>query len=371
MSRNYSKRSPTNARKLVKALLDVLYEKEGLTEMSYMVRIEWVSHNQVRISGASRSKYRGTRINYLAKLVEEAGYTLNYGHRGKGTSAASEIRDAIDYLKRQADPFEVDSNYGILREAKQESVGKGYRVFYLRLLNREASFEENYKWFQSQQKRYSIGEPGFLPPAEVTRERSKRQENSSRQRNNYQDWGDAPELKLFVGRLDELSKLKKWILKDCCRVVEILGFGGIGKTSVSLKLTKGGIGKTDLSLKLAHSIEEEFTHIVWRSVRGAPPLTHLLTEWLISLSNFDEATQIPTTVEGKIKSLLTELQRKRCLLILDNVETILRARAGESQYREGYEDYGRLFNLIINSRHQSCLLITSREKLHVLKESIP
>ncbi|MEM8804736.1 MAG: hypothetical protein AAGF01_01640 [Cyanobacteria bacterium P01_G01_bin.38] len=372
MPRNYSKRSPSNARKLVKALLDALYEKEGLLQVAKKVKVEWATHNQVRISSSSGSKQRGTRIEYLAELVKEAGYTLNYGLRGKGTSDTSEIRDAIDYLKRQTDPFERDSGCGILREAKQESIGKGYRVFYLRLLNREASFEDNFKWFQLQQRVYSEkGTEQLSITATVLKEEKQHREHNIEKRDNYQDWGDAPELKNFVGRGSELSELRRWILKDRCRIVGILGFGGIGKTSVSLKLAKGGIGKTDLSLKLAHSIEEEFTHIVWRSVRGAPPLTYLLTEWLISLSTDDGVAYIPPTVDEKIKTLLAELQKKRCLLILDNVETILKARVGESQYRAGYENYGRLFNLISSSRHQSCLLMTSREKPHILDKSTP
>jgi hypothetical protein len=44
-----------------------------------------------------------------------------------------------------------------------------------------------------------------------------------------QDWGEAPETMNFVGRADELALLRGWVVAERCRVVAVLGFGGIGK----------------------------------------------------------------------------------------------------------------------------------------------
>lgn len=55
------------------------------------------------------------------------------------------------------------------------------------------------------------------------------------------------------------------------------------------------------------------------------------------------------------------LRSCRCLLILDNAETILSARQ-TGQYRADYEGYGQLFKEIGEESHRSCLLLTSREK---------
>ena len=44
-----------------------------------------------------------------------------------------------------------------------------------------------------------------------------------------QDWGEAPETLGFVGRADELALLRRWVLDEHCRLVAILGMGGIGK----------------------------------------------------------------------------------------------------------------------------------------------
>ena len=69
-------------------------------------------------------------------------------------------------------------------------------------------------------------------------------------------WGEAPDIPAFFGRETELKTLKEWIIKDRCRLIAIIGIGGICKTAVSIKLGKGGIGKTDLSLHLAQNIQD-------------------------------------------------------------------------------------------------------------------
>jgi WD40 repeat protein len=56
------------------------------------------------------------------------------------------------------------------------------------------------------------------------------------------------------------------------------------------------------------------------------------------------------------------LRRYRCLVVLDNVESILQKGQVAGQYQEGYEEYGQLLQLIGEGKHQSCLLLTSREK---------
>src|SRR5258708_9790230 len=57
------------------------------------------------------------------------------------------------------------------------------------------------------------------------------------------------------------------------------------------------------------------------------------------------------------------LRASRCLLVLDNLETLLASGDREGSYLPGYEDYGRLIGRLAESAHQSCVLLTSREKL--------
>ncbi|NEQ42294.1 MAG: hypothetical protein F6K00_01530 [Leptolyngbya sp. SIOISBB] len=155
------------------------------------------------------------------------------------------------------------------------------------------------------------------------------------------DWGEAPDVSIFHGRTEELATLETWLQSDRCRLVGILGMGGIGKSA--------------LSVKLAQQLQGEFDAVVWRSLRNAPPLDSLLQDLVLFLSDQTDSEATPNRLRHW-------LQASRCLVILDNVETILQASNRAGQYRVGYERYGDLFRLLGEAPHQSCVLITSREK---------
>jgi WD40 repeat protein len=156
------------------------------------------------------------------------------------------------------------------------------------------------------------------------------------------DWGEAPDVSVFFGRTLELNRLEEWIVKDRCRLVAILGMGGIGKTALSVKVTQ--------------KIQEQFEYVIWRSLRNALPLEEFLAS-LICL--FSDAQQ---TVTDKITQLINCLRNHRTLLVFDNTETILQGGERAGYYREGYEGYGELLRRVGEEPHQSCLLLTSREK---------
>jgi WD40 repeat protein len=171
------------------------------------------------------------------------------------------------------------------------------------------------------------------------------------------DWGEAPEVPIFHGRQQELTTLETWVLDEGCQLIAVIGFAGIGKT----RLVRGGIGKTDISLQFARRVRGEFEYLIWRRLLNAPPLSVLLTD-LIEFISENQATEFATTTDGLVTQLLGYLQQKRCLLILDNVESILDSGKSAGSYRPGYEGYGEFLTRIGTSKHQSCLLLTSRIK---------
>ncbi|NUN66816.1 hypothetical protein HCU40_19140 (plasmid) [Pseudanabaena biceps] len=162
------------------------------------------------------------------------------------------------------------------------------------------------------------------------------------------DWVSSIDISTFCGRNEELMRLKQWVLEEHCRLVLLLGIGGIGKST--------------LAAKLVQQIQSEFEVVVWRSLQNAPPFEEWLDNVLpILLRAQGEDIALPSSLDGKLLKLMEGLRSCRCLLILDNAETIL--SAGQiGQYRAGYEKYGQLFKNIGEASHQSCLLLTSREK---------
>lgn len=170
--------------------------------------------------------------------------------------------------------------------------------------------------------------------------------------NCHQDWGEAIDISVFYNRTIELATLKQWIVDDYCRLVALLGMGGIGKTA--------------LSVKLGEQIQDEFDYLIWRSLRNAPSIQDLLANLLQFLSRQQE-THLQETVDEQLSRLIAYLRTSRCLLILDNAEFILQS-GNTGCYRSGYEGYSHLLKLIGETYHNSCLLITSRE---FPKELIP
>ncbi len=161
-----------------------------------------------------------------------------------------------------------------------------------------------------------------------------------------QDWGEAIDVSIFYGRTTELTTLSKWIVEDRCRLVSVVGMGGIGKTA--------------LSIKLAEQVQEQFEYLVWRSLRNTPLIEDILTDLLQVLS--DQQATLPKDLEAHVTQLIQHLRDSRCLIVLDNAETILRAGDSTGHYREGYEAYGEVLKRVGEAFHQSCCVLVSREK---------
>jgi len=163
----------------------------------------------------------------------------------------------------------------------------------------------------------------------------------------YWKWGEVVDTSVCYGRTAELAALKQWIVQDCCRLVTILGMGGIGKTT--------------LAARAVEEVQDEFKFLIWRSLRNAPPVTEFVKEMILFFSNQQEVDPL-RTLESQIACLMENLRHHRCLLVLDNGESILRSGERAGRYRPGYEPYGQLLRRIADERHQSCLILTSREK---------
>ncbi|MEG4458256.1 NB-ARC domain-containing protein [Microcoleus sp. N9_A1] len=199
---------------------------------------------------------------------------------------------------------------------------------------------------------------------------------------NRTEWGLAVDTSIFYGRTTELANLEQWILHENCRLVTILGMGGIGKTALASKLTD--------------MIKHQFECLIWLNLSHAPLLADTLVNLIeflsdqppndlnklqlitqdkkifqaaisqleISLDHLIASTNgiEPTIIADGIQRLIQCLQKRRCLIILDEWEAIFSTEQLTGNYREGYQVYGEFLKQVGKSQHQSCLLLTSCEK---------
>ena len=170
------------------------------------------------------------------------------------------------------------------------------------------------------------------------------------------DLGDAVDISNFYGRIQELATLSQWLGTERCQLVGLLGIGGIGKTALSVKLTK--------------HLQANYDAVVWRSLRHGPPIENLLVDLLQSLA---PGTATNHQWQTLLSQLMAHLRQYRCLLVLDNWETLLASGAGSAhvhagQHKPEYEGYCELLRSLGETPHQSCLILTSREKPATLAE---
>ncbi|MCU0541626.1 MAG: NB-ARC domain-containing protein [Oscillatoriaceae cyanobacterium Prado104] len=153
------------------------------------------------------------------------------------------------------------------------------------------------------------------------------------------DLSDAPQILTFYDRTPELSTLKQWILDDRTHLITILGLTGSGKSAIALQLIQ--------------QIQSEFDCIIWRSLRNSPNLPALQTDLIKFLSDRQQ-TELPSIIEY--------LRSYRCLIILDDIQTIFSSGQLAGNYKPNYENYGAFFKQIAESCHNSCLILLGWEK---------
>lgn len=162
------------------------------------------------------------------------------------------------------------------------------------------------------------------------------------------NWDDTIDVSNFYGRTAELATLKKWLVEDRCRLITIYGMGGIGKTT--------------LSVSLVEQIKNRFEYVLFISLKKPPLLEKVLTDITQFLSDKQMSeTKLSNSIKGSFSELFNYLRSHRCLIVLDEVETVMQAGVCSGYYQERYKNYSQLIRYMGEVSHQSCFLLITRE----------
>lgn len=161
------------------------------------------------------------------------------------------------------------------------------------------------------------------------------------------NWDQMPDVPFLYGRQVELDQLKQWMLGSAaCRFVSIIGPAGMGKTS--------------LAITLAKAVQNQFDGVIWQSLRHQPALDNVLGQWLKRLP--EDVTAHSDTWYDQLSALMRYLRDHRCLVVIDNLESILSSGSLVSTYEPCHGNYCELLKRLGEQPHQSCIVVTSRER---------
>lgn len=157
----------------------------------------------------------------------------------------------------------------------------------------------------------------------------------------------APNLENWCGRAAEINQLGQWLSNPQVDTIGIQGLGGAGKSSLAAYIYRTAQG---------------FAAKFWADVSQQPYFTAFAEQAIMALGNFsraDIAQLNPTQLSNK---LLSCLNQQRCLLVIDNLETLLDEKR---DYRN--PSYGQFFGRWVKQGYTSVLLVTTQEKPYLLQ----
>ncbi|MEZ4734780.1 MAG: BTAD domain-containing putative transcriptional regulator, partial [Caldilineaceae bacterium] len=197
------------------------------------------------------------------------------------------------------------------------------------------------------------------------------------------NWEAVPQQPQLYGREDELNTLAHWLYSEQTPLIAVVGLPGQGKTALLAELVINMVEAVEDQASATSTRQHanalpanaRFEQILWYSMAGASSFSHLafphmIADWLEQLAPPSATEPLgaaqggqPATLERQLTLLLEILRKKRCLLILDQVEAIWEQGPQCSGYPPGYAPFGEFLRRLCTSKQASSVILLSRVEL--------
>ncbi len=118
-----------------------------------------------------------------------------------------------------------------------------------------------------------------------------------------------------------------------------------------------GIGKTTLVKRFVDRTLDRFDAIVWRNLKFPESLPSLVNDLLRVCQQEPKGT-----ISDRLKQLFALFTKKRCLIILDDVQNLFSSGTLVGEYQTEYQDYQKFFSAIADLEHQIRVILISQEQ---------
>ncbi|OUL29896.1 hypothetical protein BV372_22670, partial [Nostoc sp. T09] len=168
-----------------------------------------------------------------------------------------------------------------------------------------------------------------------------------------------PAVPVWKGRDELLTELGQRLLnlENVPKVLALIGQGGIGKTSLAVKLLSA------LGINITHQNSDEncpYQCVMYFKTQEGTSFDDIAKFILFEGLGIQTDENLKTADE-KIAKIIQGLLQTRCLLVLDNLESILQPANHPQAGKAISQDWGKLLNALVYQQHQSQTILTSRE----------